>query len=187
MLLERLTSNWWALALRGVFAIIFGVLAITWPGVTLGMFVLLFGVFALADGIFALVAAFAGGSGHRWWALVLKAIVSILAAGVAFLMPGITALTLLYIIAFWAIVIGLMEITVAMQLRKEIQGEMFLVLSGIISILFGILMITRPGAGALALTWMIGGYAIGFGLLLIAVAFRLKGLRNRVKKAVAAA
>lgn len=183
MLLERLTSNWWALALRGVFAVIFGVLAIAWPGVTIGVFVMLFGVFALADGIFALAAAFSGGSGRPWWALILKAIVSVLAAAVAFLMPGITALTLLYIIAIWAIFIGLMEVTVALRLRKEIQGEMFLILSGIISVLFGILMITRPGAGALALAWMIGGYAIGFGLLLIAVAFRLKGLRNRVQKA----
>ena len=144
MLLERLTSNWWAVALRGVFAVIFGVLAIAWPGVTLGMFVMLFGVFALADGIFALAAAFSGGSGRPWWALILKAIVSVLAAAVAFLMPGITALTLLYIIAFWAIVIGLMEIMVALRLRKEIQGEMFLVLSGAISILFGILVSRDP-------------------------------------------
>ena len=185
MLLERLTSNWWAVVLRGVFAVIFGALAIAWPGVTLGVFVMLFGVFALADGIFALAAAFAGGSGHRWWALVLKAIVSILAAGVAFLMPGITALTLLYIIAFWAIVIGLMEIMVALRLRKEIEGELFLVLGGVLSILFGIFAVVRPGAGALAVTWMIGGYAIVFGVLLMALGFRLKGLRNLVQKAAA--
>ncbi len=187
MLLDRLTKNWWAIVLRGVFAVIFGVLAIAWPGVTLGMFVLLFGVFALADGIFALAAAFAGGSGTPWWALVLKAIVSVIVAGVAFLMPGLTALTLLYLIAIWAIFIGLMEIAVALRLRKEIEGEMFLILSGILSILFGFLMIARPGAGALALTWMIGGYAIGFGILLIALGFRLKGLRNRVHKAAKAA
>ncbi len=187
MLLDRLTSNWWAVVLRGVFAVIFGALALAWPGVTIGVFVLLFGAFALADGIMALVAAFAGGSGQRWWVLVLKAIVSVLAAGVAFFMPGITALTLLYIIAFWAIVIGLMEIMVALRLRKEIQGEFFLVLGGLLSILFGIFAVGRPGAGALAVTWMIGGYAIVFGVLLIGLGFRLKGLRNRVKKAVAAA
>jgi uncharacterized membrane protein HdeD (DUF308 family) len=182
MLLEKLTRNWWAVALRGLFAMIFGVLAIAWPGPTVAAFVLLFGIYALTDGIFALAAAFAGGTGQPWWTLVLKAIVSVLAAAITFLMPGITALTLLYIIAFWAIVIGLMEISIAIRLRKEIEGEMFLALSGIISVLFGILMITRPGAGALAIAWIIGAYAIGFGVLLIALGFRLKGLRGRVEK-----
>ena len=184
MLLEKLTRNWWAIVLRGVLAIIFGVLAIAWPGVTLGALVMLFGVFALADGIFALAAAFGGGSGSPWWVLILKAIASFVAAGVAFLMPGITALALLYVIAFWAIFIGLMEIVVAMRLRKEIQGELFLALSGVLSILFGVFLIARPGAGALTVTWMIGGYAIVFGILLMSLGFRLKGLRNRAAKAV---
>lgn len=185
MLLERFTKNWWAVVLRGLFAIMFGVLVIVWPAPAIGAFVLLFGAFALADGIMALVAAFAGCTGKPWWTLVLKAIVSVLAAGVAFLMPGSTALTLLYIIAFWAIAVGLMEVSVAIRLRKEIEGEMFLALGGVLSILFGILMIVRPGAGALALTWLIGGYAIGFGMLLIALGFRLKGLRGRLKTAAA--
>lgn len=183
MLLEALSKNWWAVALRGVCAVVFGVVALVWPGVTLGAFVVLFGVFAIADGIFALAAAFSGGSGRPWWALVLKSIVSFIAAAIAFLLPGITALALLYLIAFWALVIGLMEIIVAMRLRKQIQGEMFLVLSGAFSILFGLLLLARPGAGALALTWMIGGYAIAFGVLLIALSFRLKGLGNRLKAA----
>ena len=183
MLLETLAKNWWAVALRGVCAILFGVIALAWPGVTLGLFVLLFGVFALADGLFALAAAFAGGSGKPWWALVLKSIVSFSAAAVTFLLPGITALALLFVIALWAIAIGLMEIMVAIRLRKEIKGEIFLVLSGALSVLFGTLLIARPGEGALALTWMIGGYAIGFGLLLIALSFRLRGLRGSLKAA----
>jgi uncharacterized membrane protein HdeD (DUF308 family) len=183
MLLEALSKNWWAVALRGVSAILFGVFAIAWPGVTLASFVLLFGVFAIADGLFALVAVFSGGSGRPWWALVLKGIASFAAAAVALLLPGITALALLFVIAFWAIVIGLMELMVAIRLRKEIQGEMFLALSGVVSILFGALLIARPGEGALALTWMIGAYAIGFGLLMVALSFRLKGLRGRLKAA----
>ena len=183
MLLEKLSKNWWTVALRGVFAVLFGVVALARPGVTLGAFVFIFGVYAIADGIFALAAAFSGGSGRPWWVLVLKAIVSFAAAAVTFLLPGITALALLWVIAFWAIVIGTMEIMVAIQLRKEIKGEMFLALSGALSVLFGILLIARPGAGALALTWMIGGYAIGFGLLLILLSFRLKGLRGSPKAA----
>jgi uncharacterized membrane protein HdeD (DUF308 family) len=185
MLLETLAKNWWAIALRGVVAILFGVMAIAWPGLTLGAFVLLFGVFAVVDGIFALAAAFAGGSGRPWWALVLKSIVSFAAGAVTFLLPGITALALLFVIAFWAIVVGLMEIMIAIRLRKEIKGEMFLALSGALSIVFGLLLIARPGAGALALTWMIGGYAIGFGLILLALSFRLKGLRGSLKAAAA--
>ena len=183
MLLESLTRNWWAVVLRGVFAILFGVVALAWPGLTLGAFVLLFGVFAIADGIFALVAALTGGSGRPWWALVLKGIVSFAAAAVAFLMPGITALALLFVIALWAIVIGLMEIMVAIRLRKEIQGEFFLALGGVLSILFGAFLIARPGAGALAVTWLIGAYAIVFGVMLLALGFRLKGLRGRLKAA----
>ena len=185
MLLEKLSRNWWTVVLRGVVAVIFGVLAIAWPGATIGALVMLFGVYTLFDGILALVAAFAGGTGTPWWALVLKAIASVIVAGIAFLMPGLTALTLLYLIAFWAIVIGLMEITVALRLRKEIQGEAFLVIAGVLSILFGVFLFARPGEGALTVTWMIGGYAIVFGVLLMAVGFRLKGLRNRVQKAVA--
>jgi uncharacterized membrane protein HdeD (DUF308 family) len=183
MLLERLSKNWWTVVLRGVFAILFGVIALARPGITLSVFVLLFGVFAIADGIFALAAAFSGGSGRPWWALVLKGIVSFAAAAVAFLLPGITALALLWVIAFWAIVTGVMEIMVAIRLRKEIQGEFFLALGGLVSILFGAFLIARPGEGALAVTWLIGAYAIFFGVMLLALGFRLKGLRGRLKPA----
>jgi len=185
MLLERLSRNWWAVVLRGVVAVLFGVVAIARPGLTVGALVLFFGVYTLFDGILALVAAFMGGSGTPWWALVLKAIASVIVAGIAFLMPGLTALALLYLIAFWAIVIGLMEIMVALRLRKEIQGEAFLILGGVLSIIFGGFLLARPGEGALTVTWMIGGYAIVFGVLLIALGFRLKGLHSRVQKAVA--
>jgi uncharacterized membrane protein HdeD (DUF308 family) len=180
MLLEKLTRNWWALVLRGLIAVIFGVLAIARPGATLGAFVILFGAFAILDGVFAFAAAFAGGTGTPWWALVLRGIVSLLAAAVAFLMPGITALALLYVIAFWAIFIGVMEIAIAIRLRKEISGELFLALAGLFSIAFGLFMIVRPGAGALAVTAIIGAYAIVFGIMVMVLGFRLKGLRNRL-------
>jgi len=185
MLLEKLSRNWWAVALRGVLAILFGIFAIARPGITLGAFVILFGLYALVDGVFALIAAFAGGSGRPWWALVLRSIVSILAGAVAFLMPGITAVALLYVIAFWAIILGLMEITVAIRLRKEISGEFFLALAGLLSIAFGAMLIVRPGAGALAVTTIIGCYAIVCGIMILALGFRLKGLRGRLKAATA--
>jgi uncharacterized membrane protein HdeD (DUF308 family) len=185
MLLERFTRNWWAVVLRGLLAVLFGVLAIAWPGPTLAVFVILFGVYALLDGAFALVAAFAGGTGTPWWALVLRAIFSVIAAAIAFLMPGITALALLYVIAFWAIFIGVMEITTAIRLRKELQGEFFLALTGVLSIAFGCLLIARPGAGALAVTTIIGCYAIVAGVMVMALGFKLKGLRGRLKAATA--
>jgi uncharacterized membrane protein HdeD (DUF308 family) len=185
MLLDALTKKWWAVVLRGVCAVLFGVIALARPGLTIGAFVLLFGVFAIADGVLALMAAFSGGAGRPWWALVLKAIVSFAAAAVAFLLPGITALALLYVIAFWAIVIGAMELMVAIRLRKEIQGEFFLALGGVLSIVLGAFLIARPGAGALAVTWMIAAYAIVFGVTLIALGVRLKGLRGRLKTVAA--
>ncbi len=178
MLLEKLTRNWWALVVRGFIAVIFGVLAIAWPGVTVGAFVILFGAFAILDGVFAFAAAFAGGTGTPWWALVLRGIVSLLAAAVAFLMPSITALALLYVIAFWAIFIGVMEIAIAIRLRKEISGELFLALAGLFSIGFGLFLIARPGAGALAVAMIIGIYAIVFGIMVMSLGFRLKGMRS---------
>lgn len=185
MLLEKLSRNWWAVALRGLSAVIFGVIAIAWPGPTIGAFVLLFGFFALLDGLLATMAAFAGGSGQPWWALILRGVASFAAAAVAFFFPVLTAVALLYVIAFWAIVTGVMEITVALRLRKEISGEFFLALAGVLSILFGCFLIARPGAGALAVTKIIGCYAIVAGIMVMALGFRLKGLRGRLKAAAA--
>ena len=175
-LLRSLADNWWLLLLRGIAAIIFGVLAFVWPGATLLTLTLLWGAYALVDGMFALWAAISGQGGDvapRWW-LALMGIVSILAGVVAFFWPGMTALVLLMFIAVWAVILGILQIWGAIQLRKEIDGEWLLVLSGILSIAFGVIIIAQPDAGALAVVWIIGWYAILAGVLSMALAFRLK-------------
>ena len=176
-----LARNWWILALRGLCAIIFGILAFVWPGVTLGVLVLLYGAYALVDGVLAIVAALSKRqeSGLPWWALLLEGLLGIAAGIVTFVWPGITALFLLFLIAGWAIVTGVFEIIAAIRLRKEIEGELWLALSGILSIIFGVLLFVRPGAGALTVVWLIGAYAIFFGIFLLALAFRLKRFKER--------
>jgi uncharacterized membrane protein HdeD (DUF308 family) len=178
-LLRTLAENWWLLLLRGIASIVFGVLAFVWPGLTLVALILLWGAYAIADGGIALWAAISGKGGEiapRWW-LAIVGIVGLLAGLVAFVSPGLTALVLLMFIAGWAIVIGVLEIWGAIQLRKEIEGEWWLVLSGLLSIAFGALLFARPGPGALALVWVIGAFAILHGCTLIGLAFRLKQFR----------
>jgi uncharacterized membrane protein HdeD (DUF308 family) len=178
-LVRALAENWWLLLLRGVAAIIFGVLAFIWPGLTLVALIFLWGAYAIVDGGIALWAAISGRGAEiapRWW-LGIVGVVGLLAGLVAFASPGLTALVLLMFIAGWAIVIGALEIWGAIQLRKEIEGEWWLILSGLLSIAFGLLLIARPGSGALALVWLIASFAILHGCTLIALAFRLKHFR----------
>ena len=173
-MLHFIARNWWLLVLRGVFAILFGVFAFTWPGITLGTLVLMFGVYAFADGILAFVAAFSHATGRPWWILALEGLFSIAAAMAAFLYPGITAVVLLFVIAFWAIVTGVVEIAAAIQLRREIEGEVWLGLAGLASVLFGLTLLAQPGAGAVAVVWLIGAYSMLIGILLVALGFRVK-------------
>lgn len=174
MMVHALARNWWLILLRGICAVIFGVLTFAWPGVTLAVLVLFYGAFALVDGILALVAAVTGGTpAPRWW-LAIVGLAGLAAGIVTLIMPGITALVLLYFIAFWAIAIGVMQVVGAIRLRKEIDNEWMLIVSGIVSILFGIVLLVTPGAGALALLFVIGAYAIIHGITLIALSFRLK-------------
>ncbi len=176
-MLTMLARNWWVLALRGVFAIIFGVLALIWPALTLLVLITLFGAYALVDGIFAVIAGIASyGRNERWWAVLLEGVAGIILGVLTFLWPGTTALVLVYFIAAWALITGIFEIVAAIRLRKEIEGEWMMVLSGIVSILFGLFLVVAPGAGALGLTWVIGAYAIVFGILLLILAFRLRSL-----------
>ena len=174
LILPVLAKYWWLILLRGIVAIIFGVLAFAWPGITLITLILFYGAFALADGVLALGHAIMGGNvGSRWW-LALVGIAGIAAGLVTFLMPGLTALVLLFFIAVWSIVIGLMQIVGAFRLRKEIEGEWLLILSGAVSVLFGIVLLMQPGTGALALIWLIGSMSIVLGVIYVALALRLK-------------
>lgn len=172
--LHVLARNWWLLLLRGIAGIIFGVLAFVWPGITLLTLVIFYGAYALLDGIFAIGAAFRGGEAQsRWW-LILIGILGIAAGLLTFLWPGITALVLALFIGVWSLVHGIFEIIGAIKIRKEIDNEWWLVLSGVLSVLFGLVMLIMPGAGALALVWVIGAYSIIFGALLVGFALRLK-------------
>jgi uncharacterized membrane protein HdeD (DUF308 family) len=170
-----LARNWWTLALRGLVAVLFGVAAFAWPGLTLVALTLLFGVYALIDGAFALAAAIVGRPpGLLWWALLAEGLLGIGTGIVTLLWPGLTALALLYLIAAWAVATGAFEIAAAVRLRKEIEGEWLLALGGILSVGLGLALALKPGAGALALIWLIGAYALLFGILLLILAFRLR-------------
>jgi uncharacterized membrane protein HdeD (DUF308 family) len=175
-MLQLLARRWWALALRGAIAVLFGLLTLFIPGVTLISLVLLFGCYAILDGIFDLVSAMQARSRH--WPLLVEGIVGIVAGIVTFMWPGITAMFLLYLIAFWAILTGVLEIVAGIRLREVIANEMLLILTGVISTLFGILIIIFPGAGALAIIIWIGAYAVVFGIILIVLAFRLRSFRQ---------
>ncbi len=174
------TSSWWALVLRGLAAIAFGILAFLWPHITVTVFVFLWGAYALVDGVFAIAAGIKSyEESKRWWVLLLEGLLSVAAGVLAFVIPGITALVLLLLIAAWAIVTGAFEIGAAIQLRKYITGEWLLALAGVASVLFGFALLINPYAGAIAVVWLIGAYAVLFGLLLVALGFRLKGLVSR--------
>jgi len=172
-----LARNWWLLLLRGVLAIAFAIAAFLLPGIALFALILTFGVWAALDGAFALIAAF-GPNVHHRWVLVLEGIVGLAAGFVAFRYPGLTGITLLLLIAWWAIVTGVLEIVAAIQLRKQIDDEWWLVLAGAASILFGILLLVNPGPGALAVLWIIGFYALLFGVTLIMLSFRLRKIAS---------
>jgi uncharacterized membrane protein HdeD (DUF308 family) len=172
---NRLSRNWWAIALRGVVAIAFGVLAFLWPGLTLYALVILFGAFAIVDGVLALVGAFRRREGRRPdFFLIIGGLAGIAAGIIAFVLPGLSALALLYVIAAWAIVTGIAEVVAAYQLREEIRGEWLLALSGAVSFVFGLFIALFPGPGALAVVWLIAAYAIVSGVILLALAFRLR-------------
>ena len=177
--LRPLTRSWWLILLRGIASILFGIAAFVWPGLTVLALTLLYGAFAMADGILALGAAVTG-SGERsiptWW-LVVIGLLGIAAGTVAFLWPGLTAFALVIMIGAWAVAIGVMQIIGAIWLRHEIEDEWLLIAAGILSVLFGAAVLLKPGAGALALAWAIGTFAILSGILLVAFALRIKGVQ----------
>ncbi len=174
-MVHQLGQNWWAVAIRGLAAILFGVLALIWPGITFTVLVLFWGAYALVDGIFAIVSVLTHHTeGNHRWLLLLEGLAGIVAGVLTFIWPGITGFVLLYLIAAWAIVTGILEILAAVRLRREITNEWLLALGGTASLVFGIVIALFPAAGALAVVWLIGTYAIVFGLLLLFLGLRLR-------------
>ena len=180
-MLRLLAKNWWMLVLRGILAIIFGILALVWPTPTLRVLVLFFGVYALVDGLFTLISALGTRRDVPWWWVLLEGIFGIAAGVATFVWPNITALVLLILIAAWAVITGLFEILAAIELRKKIEGEGWLILGGVLSIIFGVVLFLQPGSGALAVIWLIGAYTIIFGIFLIAMGFRLRAWHTSMR------
>jgi uncharacterized membrane protein HdeD (DUF308 family) len=179
---DSLSRSWWSLVVRGIFAIIFGILAFVWPGLTLVTLVILFGAYAFVDGIFAIFGAI-GGWGERddHWLLLLEGLLGVGIGIITFAAPGVTAVGLLLYIVAWSLATGVLEIAAAIRLRKEIKGEGWLILSGIASIVFALLLMIFPAAGALGFLWLIAIYALVFGVILIALGLKLRGLRSQPK------
>src|SRR5215213_8648594 len=152
-MLPAVSGNWVALAVRGVAAVVFGLAALIWPGLTLAVLIILYGAYAVVDGAFAVVAGLRATSGTRRWLLLAEGILGILAGLVALFWPDLTAVVLLYVISFWAILGGLMRIVGAILLRREIDNEWTMALSGVLWILLGIVLFVLPGAGLISLAW----------------------------------
>ena len=183
----QLFRNWWLFAVRGVISIVFGLLALIWPGSAMLALVFLFGAFALLDGIFAVAAGIAShGYFERWWAVLLEGVAGVVIGLLTFFWPNITALALLYCIAAWALITGIFEIVAAIQLRRVLTGEWMLIFGGLLSMLFGVLLFVFPEAGAVSLAWLISIYAAVFGISESIFAFRLHGLGRELETAGAA-
>lgn len=178
-LMRGIARNWWTFLVRGLLAIAFGLAALVWPDVTLLALVALFGAFALLDGVISILFGITGRESIRWW-MVIWGLVGVAAGIGVFLWPTIGALALVYVIAAWAILTGAMEIAAAIAWRREIRSEWVLIVAGVVSVMVGGAMALFPGTGAVALVWLIGAYAVVFGVLLVIVAFRLRDLRGHL-------
>jgi uncharacterized membrane protein HdeD (DUF308 family) len=164
--------HWWAFVVRGIAAIIFGALAFIWPGLTLSTLILLFAAFALVNGVMAIISAIRTRGDHLWM-LLLEGVLGIVTGLLVFSWPGITALLLVFVIGVWAVITGVLEIISAVRLRKVVRHEWAWIISGVLSIVFGLLLLANPGAGALALAWLIGAYAVLFGISMFAVGWQV--------------
>ena len=174
--IRTMSDHWWVVLLRGVLAILFGILAWTWPGLTVLLLVTIWGAYAFVDGVFEVVAGIRG----KWTSLVVLGLLGIAAGVVAFLWPGLTAVTLLWILAFWAIAAGVMQIAAAVRLRREIEGEWLWILTGLLTVGLGVLLFLHPGEGILSVVWLVASLAVVWGVLLVMLSFKLKGLKGRV-------
>lgn len=170
-----LSRTWWVILLRGLTAIVFGILSWLLPEISLTTLVLLFGAYALADGALGIWVAITGRKENEdWWVLLLWAFIGVGIGVVTFLAPDVTTLAILFYIAAWALATGVLQIAVGIHLRKAITGEWRLILAGLASVVFSVLLMAQPGAGALALLWLIATYAIIFGILLVILAFEVR-------------
>jgi uncharacterized membrane protein HdeD (DUF308 family) len=177
----ELARWWWTFILRGVLAIAFGVVAFVSPPATITALVLLFGAWALVDGVFHIAGAIQDRSRNRsWWLALLEGLVSIIAGVLALAFPAVAALSLLLIISVWSILTGVVEVVMAIRLREQITGELWLAIAGILSILFGVLLFLFPTTGAVTIVWIIGAFAIAFGISMIALGWRLRQIHQRV-------
>jgi len=173
-------EHWWAIALRGLLALIFGILVLAWPGVAIAVFVIIFGAYVFVDGIFTLVAAirYKAGAGRRTW-LFIRGIAGIIVGLFIFFLPEIAALALVILIAAWALVTGVMELIFAFSANQDSAIRWMFAISGILSLILGILMLARPLLGAFVIAWVIGAYAVLAGILLIILGFRLRSVKSK--------
>ena len=180
----ELSRWWWTFILRGVLAILFGIVAFISPPATIAVLVLLFGAWALVDGVFDIVAALQHRTMDRsWWLTILEGVVGIIAGVLALAFPDIAAASLLLLIAAWSIVTGVIEVILAIRLREQITGELWLAIAGLLSIAFGVLLFLLPAPGALSIVWIIGAFALAVGLAIIALGWRLRGIHQRLATA----
>ena len=181
MLATLMSRYWWVVLLRGVLAVVFGIVALTYPGMTLASLVLFFAAFALVDGISNVLHAFSGRKNNEsWWVMLLEGLLGITFGVITFQAPAITAMVLLLYIGFWAVASGVLRIILAVRLRNEIEGEWWMVLGGLVSILFGFTMVARPAAGALAVLTLIGFWSIATGIFLVFVSFKVKSVGGKL-------
>ncbi len=173
---DFLTRKWWVIALRGILGILFGIVALAYPGITLVALTLVFGAYAFVDGGFTIFSAIGHGGREAVW-YVLEGILGIAVGIATFLYPGITAQAVVLLIGVWAILTGIFEVVAGFEL--PVSRDWLLVLAGVASIVFGVLIFAHPGSGALAIVWLIGVYALVFGATLLVFGFRLRGLRSK--------
>ena len=176
-----LSRSWWLMLLRGLVAIGFGIFVFAKPQISLLVLVYLFGLYVFVEGILGVsVAIQARNELNSWGVLLLWGLLGVAVGILAFVKPDITALALLFTIALWAIATGVLEIAAAIRLREVIKDEWLLILAGLVSVAFGVILIARPEPGALAVLWLIGGYAIVFGVLVVIFAFKIRSFVSKV-------
>jgi len=174
-MLDALKEYWWVLLVRGLLAVAFGLVAVAWPDLTLFWVIMLFGVYVIGDGLAEIWSGFQNRSRHdRWWVEILIGLAGIVAGILIISLPGVTAVVAMYFIAAWMVVMGVLQVIYAIRLRETISNEWLIVLAGVLSVLLGLYFFAFPGDGAVSLVWLVGVYAILFGVILAIFSFRAR-------------